>query len=368
MALLHEELLTDIGKCLTCSICFDIFTDPVTLTCGHSYCMKCLEDYLLGKAKTRKDCPGCRGKIRTGFKLNKNVLLCNIVNVHYEHKRFVSTENFTKGHEMEVDFKEDKAEECVASHSQQTDINRPSELGSTIQQQQMEAPVVINDTSSEVTDDRCPDVPASHDGRVQELPISPPSNDRHRAEAGFAPPPHPLPGVSFSWLTFNPALGHRSLTFIPKEHRVVTKRTSSACHDGRFDISQWMAEQEFSEGCHYWDVDTSASVGWAVGVSYPSIGRRDQLGRTANSWCLEWSRNKLCYWHDNIEEFIKHGCPSIVRLALDVTNGTLSFYSLSDSQTLLHCVEEGFTEPVRPVFWLFGLKLNNALSFPPCVS
>lgn len=100
MALLHEELLTDIGKCLTCSICFDIFTDPVTLTCGHSYCMKCLEDYLRGRAKTRKDCPDCRGKIRPGFKLHKNFTLCNIVNVHYDHKRFVSTEEFTKGHEM----------------------------------------------------------------------------------------------------------------------------------------------------------------------------------------------------------------------------------------------------------------------------
>ncbi|XP_036796400.1 E3 ubiquitin-protein ligase RNF135-like isoform X4 [Oncorhynchus mykiss] len=333
MALLLEELLTDIGTYLTCSICLDIFTDPVTLTCGHSYCMTCLEDCLRGRAKT-KDCPDCRGKIRPGFKLYKNVTLCNIVDVHYYHKRFASTEEFTKGHEMEA----------------------------------MEDPVVINDTSSEVTDDRFPDVTASHDGRVQELPISPPSNDRYSAEAGFAPPPHPLPGASFSWLTFNPAQGHRCLTFLPNEHKVVTKRTSSAYHDGRFDISQWMAEQEFSEGCHYWDVDTSASVGWAVGVSYPSIGRRDQLGRTANSWCLEWSRDKLCYWHDNIGVFIKHGCPSIVRLALDVTNGTLSFYSLSDSQTLLHCVEEGFTEPVRPVFWLFGLKLNNALSFPPWVS
>ncbi|XP_045072403.1 E3 ubiquitin/ISG15 ligase TRIM25-like isoform X1 [Coregonus clupeaformis] len=368
MALLLEGLLTDIGKCLTCSICFDIFTDPVTLTCGHSYCMKCLDDYLRGKANGKKECPQCRGKIKPGLKLPRNFTLYNIVNVHCDHKRFLSNEESTKGHEMEVDFKEDKAEECVASHSQETDINRPSELGSTIQQQQAEAPVVINDTSSEVTDDRCPDVPATHDGRFQELPISPPSNDRHRAEAGFAPPPHPLPGASFSWLTFNPALGHRRLTILPKEHRVVTKRASSACHDDRFDISQWMAEQEFSEGCHYWDVDTSASASWAVGVSYPSIGRRDHLGRTANSWCLEWSRDKLCYWHDNIEEFIKHGCPSIVRLALDVTNGTLSFYSLSDSQTLLHCVEEGFTEPVRPVFWLFGLKPNNALSFPPWAS
>uniref|UniRef100_A0A3P8UR81 RING-type domain-containing protein n=1 Tax=Cynoglossus semilaevis TaxID=244447 RepID=A0A3P8UR81_CYNSE len=31
---------------LTCSICLMIFTDPVILTCGHSFCRKCIEGSL----------------------------------------------------------------------------------------------------------------------------------------------------------------------------------------------------------------------------------------------------------------------------------------------------------------------------------
>ncbi|KAL1005948.1 hypothetical protein UPYG_G00066030 [Umbra pygmaea] len=181
----------------------------------------------------------------------------------------------------------------------------------------------------------------------------------------FPPLPHPLPSSSFCLLTFNPAQGHRRLDFLHEERTVVTKKAFSASKNDRFDISQWMAEQEFCDGCYYWDVDTSRSVGWAVGVAYPSIGRRDQLGRTASSWCLEWSRDKLCYWHDNTEQFVKHDCPSMVRVALDMTNGTLSFYSLCERLKLLHCVEHRFSAPVRPMFWLFGLKQHNALSFPP---
>ncbi|XP_010900466.3 E3 ubiquitin/ISG15 ligase TRIM25 [Esox lucius] len=323
MTLLFEGILTDIEKYLTCSICFEIFTDPGTLSCGHSYCMKCLDDYFSKIAKKKRCCPECRETIREPLKRSKSVILCNIVKVYKKHK------DFSEGHDTEV--------------AKQFDIDY---------------------MSAEVSNIRCPDVPGPLDSTVQELSVSPLSNDRPRSKE-FSRPAHSLPTFSFCLLTFNQALGNKRLEFLLKDRKVVTKKASSASHHDRFDICQWMAEEEISTGCHYWDVDTSGSVGWAVGVAYPSIGHRDQLGRTANSWCLEWSQDKLCYWHNNVKEFMKHDCPSMVRVALDMTNGTLSFYSLTESQNLLHSVMERFSEAVRPVFWLFGLKQPNALFFPP---
>ncbi|KAJ8001942.1 hypothetical protein DPEC_G00174650 [Dallia pectoralis] len=223
---------------------------------------------------------------------------------------------------------------------------------------------VVDDTSPGVSNNQFPDVPDPLDSMVQQMPMSAASNDRPRTRE-IPRTVHSLPMSSFCPLTFNRALGNKRLDFLPQERQVVTKKMCSASHDDRFDTSQWMAEQEISDGCHHWDVDTSGSVGWAVGVAYPSIGRRDQLGRAANSWCLEWSRDKLCYWHNNMEEFMKHECPGMVRVAVDMTNGSLSFYSLTESQNLLHSVVERFSEAVRPAFWLFGLKQPNALFFPP---
>ncbi|XP_058497887.1 zinc-binding protein A33-like [Solea solea] len=41
---------------LTCSICLSIFTDPVTLLCGHSFCRMCITD----ARNTQRFCPECR--------------------------------------------------------------------------------------------------------------------------------------------------------------------------------------------------------------------------------------------------------------------------------------------------------------------
>ncbi|KAM3916849.1 tripartite motif-containing protein 75-like [Leptodactylus fuscus] len=67
-------------KELTCCICLDIYTGPVTLLCGHSFCMECIQDTF----KTQKDngvysCPECRTNFKSKPKLLKNLRLNNIV-------------------------------------------------------------------------------------------------------------------------------------------------------------------------------------------------------------------------------------------------------------------------------------------------
>ncbi|XP_050969650.1 E3 ubiquitin-protein ligase TRIM39-like [Labeo rohita] len=41
-------------KSLTCSICLDVFTDPVTTSCGHNFCMVCIKSH-----RDRSPCPRC---------------------------------------------------------------------------------------------------------------------------------------------------------------------------------------------------------------------------------------------------------------------------------------------------------------------
>lgn len=48
---------------LTCSICLNTFVDPRQLTCGHSYCITCLTDYM--KTQTMSlVCPTCRAEMK----------------------------------------------------------------------------------------------------------------------------------------------------------------------------------------------------------------------------------------------------------------------------------------------------------------
>ncbi|XP_045911909.1 nuclear factor 7, ovary-like [Micropterus dolomieu] len=49
---------------LTCAICATIFTDPVTLLCGHSFCRECITHVL----SLQQQCPQCRTAVPTEAK------------------------------------------------------------------------------------------------------------------------------------------------------------------------------------------------------------------------------------------------------------------------------------------------------------
>ncbi|KAL0196539.1 hypothetical protein M9458_010111, partial [Cirrhinus mrigala] len=54
------DALSFLENDLTCLICCDIFTDPVTLKCSHSLCEECLQRFWITQDKPQ--CPVCRKK------------------------------------------------------------------------------------------------------------------------------------------------------------------------------------------------------------------------------------------------------------------------------------------------------------------
>lgn len=52
--------LRNLQKSITCSICIDYFSNPITVLCGHSFCKGCIDQALLQKSL----CPVCSAKIR----------------------------------------------------------------------------------------------------------------------------------------------------------------------------------------------------------------------------------------------------------------------------------------------------------------
>ncbi|XP_075701140.1 E3 ubiquitin/ISG15 ligase TRIM25-like [Rhinoderma darwinii] len=64
---------------LTCSICLNIYADPVTLRCGHNFCRVCI-DRVLDSQETSGVyvCPDCRGEFLERPELQSNLKLCNI--------------------------------------------------------------------------------------------------------------------------------------------------------------------------------------------------------------------------------------------------------------------------------------------------
>ncbi|XP_053149442.1 E3 ubiquitin-protein ligase RNF135 [Hemicordylus capensis] len=134
----------------------------------------------------------------------------------------------------------------------------------------------------------------------------------------------------------------------------------------RFRNSQVLGTPGFSEGCHYWEVSTKDSNGWAIGIADENIGRFEQLGRTERSWCIEWSKYRLSAWHSNKETLISAEKPRQVGVFLEIPKNCLSFYSLTDEESCLHKFDINVVNPVYPAFWIYHgsvpgecLTINN---------
>ncbi|XP_037608450.1 tripartite motif-containing protein 16-like [Sebastes umbrosus] len=130
-------------------------------------------------------------------------------------------------------------------------------------------------------------------------------------------------------------------------------RNNPYCHPDRFtDWSQVLCRQSLTGRC-YWEVEWKGrDIFIAVAYKNMSIaGRESAFGNNDKSWALEcFDDGYYDFRHNNITTSISGPQSSRVGVYLDHSAGILSFYSVSETMTLLHRVQTTFTQPLYAGF------------------
>ncbi|XP_013883337.1 tripartite motif-containing protein 16 [Austrofundulus limnaeus] len=67
-------------EAFSCSVCLGLLKDPVTIPCGHSYCMRCIKEFWDGEGHRRVySCPQCRKNFAPRPLLVKSTMLAELM-------------------------------------------------------------------------------------------------------------------------------------------------------------------------------------------------------------------------------------------------------------------------------------------------
>ncbi|XP_061095059.1 tripartite motif-containing protein 16-like [Conger conger] len=137
-------------------------------------------------------------------------------------------------------------------------------------------------------------------------------------------------------------------------------------HPERFDYWLQVLCREGLSGRCYWEAEWSGDGVVHIAVSYKDISRKgkgddSRLGFNNKSWRLSTPSSHY-FWHNKESTEIPVPSTSRIGVYLDHRAGTLSFYSVSDTMTLLHRVQTTFTQPLYPGFGIYSHGSSVKLS------
>uniref|UniRef100_A0AAR2KMX5 B30.2/SPRY domain-containing protein n=1 Tax=Pygocentrus nattereri TaxID=42514 RepID=A0AAR2KMX5_PYGNA len=159
-------------------------------------------------------------------------------------------------------------------------------------------------------------------------------------------------------LTLDPNTVNRELALSERNRKItlMNRIQTHPDHPERFDVVQQVLCSESLTGRCYWEVKFSKR-GVDIAVSYKGISRKcngSRFGCNDQSWSLICFSSTSSFKHNNKETKLPvKSSSSRIGVYVDHSAGILSFYSVSDTMTLLHRVHTTFTQPLYPGFGVF---------------
>ncbi|XP_076830922.1 tripartite motif-containing protein 16 [Brachyhypopomus gauderio] len=162
-------------------------------------------------------------------------------------------------------------------------------------------------------------------------------------------------------LSLDPLTAHPDLQLSRANTVVQMSSDPGHCPESpeRFDFwQQVLCREVLATSRYYWEVEWTGTEA-DIAVTYKDISRKGKdnvcsFGWNDRSWSLYCSESKYSFIHNSKSTTIPVPSSSKVAVYLDSRSGTLAFYSVSDTMTLLHKVYTSFSQPLYAGFGVWG--------------
>uniref|UniRef100_A0AAQ5Z3H9 Tripartite motif-containing protein 16-like n=1 Tax=Amphiprion ocellaris TaxID=80972 RepID=A0AAQ5Z3H9_AMPOC len=161
-------------------------------------------------------------------------------------------------------------------------------------------------------------------------------------------------------ITLDPNTAHRYLVLSEGNRKVTFTDQPQyySDHPDRFTECFQVLSRESLTGRCYWEVEWRGEV-VSVAVAYKNISRAGSwnecvFGNNDKSWALYCSQKYYEFRHNNSQTLVSDPPSSRVGVYLDHSAGILSFYSVSETMTLLHRVQTTFTQQIHAGLGVYG--------------
>ncbi|KTF86720.1 hypothetical protein cypCar_00020868, partial [Cyprinus carpio] len=407
---------------LSCPVCCEIFKTPVLLSCSHSVCKECLQQFW--RTKETQECPVCRRRSSKHDPPVNLVLknLCESFLKEREESRSSGSEEICSLHseKLKLFCLEDKQPVClVCRDSQQHDNHKFRPIGEVVSSYKSQAEHTENQIKQQfeklhqfLRDEEEATITAlreeeeqkkqmmkekleemnrhisalSHtikdteemmrDNDVCFLQISS-QPDPQTPSGALIHVPRYLGNLPFRvWkkmqdiiqntpVILDPNTAHRDLVLSDDLISVSHNNNNHPVPDNpeRFNWYPCVLGSEgFNSGTHCWDVEVKGCLVWILGVTTASNQRKGRDCFNTDVWSVEYDREGLSGpFNFRVEQYLEY-----VRVYLDYDRGTVSF-SDPVTNTHLHTFTTTFTHTLFPFFSCYPslkiLPLNTRITY-----